>query len=1044
MKQFILKNYSNINGENMKKEEIKKASCFTFDVYEQWKGCDSLVAELKNIIKVMLPEDEENARKMLTEGVTIEEEKFVPWITSANMMKNAEEEDCGEYFFIKEEDKEFISFFDDIISAGKITEKRNNQDKIYINKDYTSRVSLGFTDSIRLNDYSWKNRVLILPEAAYNYITNYEKVVEVKNSEGDIIDVNIEKVDLEEVKEIEHTAFDGFGVFNSNGEYAKKLDKQFGRKIDFTIFRSYPLAAKGLVVRFDLQQYISDNFVENNEYIKYENGSYYAKDYFGKWINLSNVDLILNETQVKFIKFWKGQSLDDVYSYIETKYPEYAKLLYSIYISKTNKAELPTHTRANYQLLNALSLTPSEMKELYRKDIKDFEDMLTNKNADKVKIFMGSLANKKGELTPATKVHELILSSDRFFDASFVKNTISRLTKKKVEELAGGKPYIKGNYKFMGCDPIAYMNFLMNREIKGVLNVGETYVNNEVGQRVLARNPLATFKEVRKTNLVSNELIKKYTGEDYSNEIIFYNQIDNTAACQSGADFDGDQSLVIDNEIIYNSVIDTDYDFLNVNDGEKADAVPFTDKNVIEAFIGARGNLIGKLSLFMAKVNTYNQDIAYIDATGNFVSRKAIKDAVESKASVKTAIENTKNKMKSLKEDKDWDGYKAVKEELTKYRKEKTDEFINACLEKSLLTDMSALSENEIKSIISKRFIDSRKISYYNLYLTQINIDAPKNLVKATKKQERYLENSLNVVEELHLPHKVLELPTNQGQYNVRFLQFEKEGSVDYNNKSAINQLFDEINENLLSKISTNNSDNKRICLRFIDKVKGTEINKELSSEISEIYEIYKGYNNSVRSYKRNIYFAEKREDSELINTYSNLVTENKDNCDREIFERLSKYEDSKYLSQKANALLELEPSSSFVIRYFYDVLIAGVKEEVLEISSYEKDNENGTIELFHKKYTKNDAVIKEIKIDKVEQAKREVKLGTMFVVSCRATNSEDIKATTFIAKNDCLCTIDGEIIGEIFSNSTYENGQVFDAFVTQPNAKSFRIYYRK
>ena len=85
MKQFVLKNYSNI-GENMKKEEIKKASCFAFDVYEQWKGCNSLVTELKNIIKVMLPEDEENARKMLTEGVTIEEEKFVPWITSANMM----------------------------------------------------------------------------------------------------------------------------------------------------------------------------------------------------------------------------------------------------------------------------------------------------------------------------------------------------------------------------------------------------------------------------------------------------------------------------------------------------------------------------------------------------------------------------------------------------------------------------------------------------------------------------------------------------------------------------------------------------------------------------------------------------------------------------------------------------------------------------------------------------------------------------------------------------------------------------------------------
>lgn len=507
--------------------------------------------------------------------------------------------------------------------------------------------------------------------------------------------------------------------------------------------------------------------------------------------------------------------------------------------------------------------------------------------------------------------------------------------------------------------------------------------------------------------------------------------------------FDGDQSLVIDNEIIYNSVIDTDYDFLNINDGDKADAVPFTNENVIDAFMSARGNLIGKLSLFMAKVNTYNQDIAYVDKEGSFVSRKAIKDAVESKGAVKTTIENTKNKLKSLKKSKDWEKYNEVKEELAEYRKEKTDEFINACLEKNLLTDMSALPEEEIKFIISKRFINSRKISYYNLYLTQINIDAPKNLVKATKKQERYLNNSLNVVEELHLHHKVLELPTNQGQYNVRFLQFKKEGAVDYNNQSAINRMFDEINENLLCKMSTNHSDNKKLCLKFIDKIKGTEINEELFSCISEIYNIYNKCNRAVESYKRNIFFAEKSGNVELINTFKNLISENKDNSDREIFEKLSKYEDSKYLSQKANVLIELELSSSCIIRYFYDVLIAAVKEEVAEIYSYEKDD-NGTIELFHKKYTKKDAVIKEVKIDKVEQAKREMKLETMFMVSCRATNSEDIKATTFIAKNDCLYTEDGEIIGEIFSNSTYENGQVFKAFTTQANAKSFRIYCRK
>lgn len=1036
MKQYKLNYYTNILGGNeMKVEQINKTDCFAFDIYFKYKNINSSNNQIEDIIKVMLPAGE-NARQVLYQGITIDGVKFIPWITSANMMKIEDEQGCGEYLFIKETEKDFIKFFDDIVSAGKITELKENESEIFINKDYTSRVSLALTDSVRLKNYSWKNRVLILPEVAYNYIANYETISEIKDEEGNIVDIKIIK---EDNKEVEHTAFDGFGLFDTNSEYAKKLDEQFGRRIDFTIFRSYPLAAKGLVARFNFRQYIKDNYKEKTKFVELRADGIYLKDTFGEWHNIDNIDLILNETQTKWSKFWtdKEQNLKDVYSYIENNYLEYVELLYGIYISKTNKdsEDLKEYTRCNYQILNALAITESELAELYKNDIEDFKSIIVDKNKDAIKIFMGSMVDEDDDnsITPSHKTHQLLLSDDSFFNTDFAHSTVANLIHKRIDELASGKVHIKGNFKYIGCDPVAYCNYAMTGKVTGTLKEKEYFVNDEVGQRVFGRNPLAHYGECIKAELIDNELIRKYIPTDLTSELIFFNQVDNTAAKMSGCDMDGDSCLVIDNEIIYNSVIEFESTFLNNDDGKKKPPVALNHSNIVTAFMDARGNLIGSLALYNARLNSTFQDIGYLNRNGQYISRKAINDGiVKTLKSYQDKINKFDLEINRYKGDFNCKKeYKKAKENKYNYQKKALNDAITQLVQQGSLIDMSTLPVEEQKEIIRKRFIENRKWSFYNLYLTMINIDAPKNLIKATDSQEKCLYNSLKT-EEVYInkdgSERIIEV--DHGEYQARFLKDVKKAKTDAFNICGMNRMYDRINKELIDALKSNNDNDNKCYEKFITKI---ATNDKVDTKLTNLLETaYKMYTDSSKLYRM---FKDEK------------AIERMNECDKVIHEMFVAYEDKEFVSVKAKALLELMPSSRFVIKYFFDVLEAGIAVDLKEIAAYKKDD-NGEFELFHKRYIKKDAVLRDENLHKKLQARNELKNGTMriFKVATKGVDIESLDLNSLMIKDGDMYTLDMKKVGMIYNNSSSEfaDGEIFENIYLIEKYKTYiTIYYR-
>ena len=218
-----------------------------FRIYAIWKNTKLGNAELiENIIKVQLPNDIEEAKKILLNGLEYNGKTYISLLTTPSLMKHQDTQldyKC-EYFFVVEEEKAFIDILEDVASLGKIKDKYNTQ--LCINKDIISR--LGLLASTGDSVYIPNLKKAVLPEMTYTYIANYLQFAEKENG-----DIDLENLRLEEHKdlEVEHNFADvcGFMFPSLAEEIQKKLHKDYN--IDFAIIRELGTATKGLIVKFN-------------------------------------------------------------------------------------------------------------------------------------------------------------------------------------------------------------------------------------------------------------------------------------------------------------------------------------------------------------------------------------------------------------------------------------------------------------------------------------------------------------------------------------------------------------------------------------------------------------------------------------------------------------------------------------------------------------------------------------------------------------------------------------------------------------------------
>lgn len=886
--------------DDIEKCVIRIGYNFMFDTYCKYKNINLVDGVLVDgIIKVMLSSEFDKAMSQCLDGITINGQKYIAMFATPAMMKQENRKTVGkcEMYFIKKEEVDFISFFENLISLGKLPAISTDESskKVAINKDILARISLTTSTSHKVKVVP---RICIVDNPSYSYLANYTSV----DSEMQLHDHEAGTLDEKHYK---HDAFDGCGLMSPAFADRVQEELKLHYPISWMCIRQYQgLATKGLVMKTDYVEFF-------REYAD----TYIIKDIYEVEHDIREVDMILNTSMCKWSD--KFKNLDEVNQLINEIDEYYRGDLQYLYVTKLNKKEPKKYTLSNYQLMSNLALKPSEYKEIAQ-FTEDIYKSVINKDLDAIKLMLGDVSEdledegeeltettiddlEDGEEEPldincSTKVHALLNLNQDFRKLYIVDSTIRKLITRKVLNLASGKMYLKGNYK-AGCpDAIAYMTWLITGELTGdcTLKANEFFIPKNANKKLVAsRNPLNTFSEVQQIETITNEVYEKYLGELSEDSFIVNVQDDFLMKC-SGADLDGDIFYIVEDDRIYNAVIkpENGYNFINLEDGKKKE-LPYTLYNRFYATLAASGNLIGSLSNMGMKVadialengyyRTDNKEIYYY---------KEIADLV------KDADKKSGNKRK-------------------------TYEVINALLATGVLVKMEDhLSDKEYRDYIAQGFYEFKALSYYATRLQMMAIDAPKLLAFPTDEDKNKLDSKL-------------------GKYKPKFMQYlktkvgqRKVTKYDVcNTNTAINNYAMHVATSVVPLIFKNTNDNSYILHNAIN-MDIDHIDKDLYAEIeiklSEFYDVIE---------KSRKHIATTYIDEEKLKAYSMFEMYAIEKAEKIINEHR---ESSNYILKvlatgerhNANGGLTNGYTSRFIVKYFFDVVHEYLKDRP-EANSY-------------------------------------------------------------------------------------------------------------
>jgi hypothetical protein len=863
-----------ISSEELENHIVTLPDCFFVQAYECYMGKTLVDGDfIDGIIKVVLPKEEEEAKAEWMEGLKLGEVIYKGWMATTSGMKFESKNGKCETIFVREDLYTFTQEFENLISLGKFEEIEKSGENVCINKDILSRISLGLTAAQPVGDMP---DIIVLPQAKFHLKKDYKTVkkvtIEEVKEEGNAtteIDYELEDCPVDEDIDV----FDGGGI--ATPEVFDQIQKGLGLTypVEFAIIRGYGIGVKGMITKFDILEYLNEFYKEDTEFCKFEEGKYYLKDYWNKWRKVTKKTMLLNESMVKLAKYYDAENSQDWDTYLErlkNADEKYASIMGNLYISKVNKnpKDVSEYRRLNYQLLTALALSKKDYYKLLEEDMHVYKKILrpfdkdANKdewmvNIDYIRLFFKNVVSgetdeemeediKAVSTNVVTKCEELLNISENFVKLKYVKKQLAKLIEKRCRDLACGKITVKARYQYIGICPISYMNYAMTRtQGDNGLKTGQFYNYDfaEGETRTIARNPLCAYSEVHNVTFVKNDLLDKYLSD--CKEIIYFNQQSDILALMSSADTDGDACTVIDNDIIKSSVVippDGNY-FWNKDDGHK-ETMPYNSENKFIATFLASGNLIGRIALKSASVNSNSQKTPpYYDVGAKkFVYTKDIE------------IEDKKEREKIR------DAKLEAGEWITSYK-----------------------VPEEHKAFMRQRFKENEKDIYTVLYNAMVSIDAPKTLYFPNKEDMQPIEDKYKK-QAYFLQYKVPQEDVVPKIYT---------GKVGLLDRASVY-----IEDNLLTPIRNNRrtfeGNEELLTQTLINGEYDVEKFETCKVEVEALYNAYVAIRETIAKEKRKSIYREKKNKEEWVNNGS------WNRYDEEDYQyKLEKYSETAYLKYK-------------------------------------------------------------------------------------------------------------------------------------------------
>lgn len=365
---------------------------------------------------------------------------------------------------------------------------------------YVAYRGLMFSSCHCLED--WYPKIIVVPDG-YRTIKN-QLIKYVYDKESPFIDNETseeriwkEKSITSGVKDIEINMFDGAGIHHPS--ISKEIQQLLScEEIPTSILWRAPFI-KGVSHSIDYTSFFLERGVTEIE------------DIWKVKHSVRDKMIIMSESMYKGYKYFKHYN---DYQDWEEYWRRFKKYQHCIGIAKWNftKEEEPVYTRGNYQILQDLDLT-YEQFALLAKDSVEWANKIIDGDKLYTYCFLGLLYNSHN---PMNEYMKAILKNPMMINEKSVREYIINLLKKMIREFKCGKLWLKGCFKILAPDLIAFMEHIGGLNPQGCLNADEFYSNSKEGEYegefLIERNPHICRSEHTILSGHTSDVIRRYCG----------------------------------------------------------------------------------------------------------------------------------------------------------------------------------------------------------------------------------------------------------------------------------------------------------------------------------------------------------------------------------------------------------------------------------------------------------------------------------------------------------------------------------------------------
>lgn len=433
----------------------------------------------------------------------------------------------------------------------------------------------------------WYPRIIIVPDYEkvipnQNIKYVYDKEVELKNKDTGEPFIWKSKDIATGIRDIKINVFDGCGIHHP--DITDTVRGILNAKTDPTTILWRAPFIKGVTHEMDYVTFFAEHGITS------------IKDKWGVEHDVSPTAepaIIMCESMYKGFKYFKNYG--DVRDW-QHYWDMFRKYNHCIGVTKWNFSleEEPVYTRVNYQVLQDLDLSFDDFELLAKTSVEWINNIMSG-DKTALNIFLGLTADTK---TKPNCYMEALLKNREMIKEVGVRQHVSSLLDKAINEMKCGKLYLKSCFKFLAPDLLMLMQHIGGLEPTGCLAADEFFTFNNAGQMngefLIERNPHICKSEHVVLRAVNNEMTDKYFS--HLPNVCIVNGHSITPQRLNGADYDGDLVLVVDDETMMKGVHRDVPIVIDIEDKATVIEEADTPENQARAILRGSNSLIGETS----------------------------------------------------------------------------------------------------------------------------------------------------------------------------------------------------------------------------------------------------------------------------------------------------------------------------------------------------------------------------------------------------------------------------------------------------------------